>query len=78
MIAAKPITGIEVREVRGVGWSIVTTWDGVVGHRHAIQPDREWANRYAQLFFAEVAEGIVDRIGVLPYLQLAEASDAHP
>jgi hypothetical protein len=73
MKAALTFTGIEVREVRGVGWSVVTTWAGKIDNRLAIQADRSRMNRVAEDLYRETSGLIEDRFGAPPYLLLAEA-----
>jgi len=78
MKASLAITGIEVRELRGVGWSVVSIWDGRVQDRFCIQPDRERMNRLAGDLFNETCGFIEACFGAPPYLKLAEAGHANP
>ena len=70
----RPITGIEVHPITGVGWQIIHTWKGERGGFHGIFVTREQANQYAASLFENVCLAVERQVGQRPYLKLAEGS----
>lgn len=64
--------GLEVREIRGVGWSVDSYLDGRRLDRHALQPSREEANSFASRLHDETKVLAMFRAGEPSYLKLAE------
>ena len=71
-------TGIEVREFRGVGFSVVSLWQGKLMNRHRLFHSFGAANEWAERLHGEVHDGTLELFGNKPTLKLWEGSDAKP
>lgn len=71
-------TGIEVREFRGVGFSVVTLWQGKIMDRLRLFHLPGAANEWAERLHRETDDGSLDMFANKPTLKLWEGGDAKP
>lgn len=71
-------TSIEVREVRGIGFSVLSLWGGKVLDRLRLFHLPGAANEWAERLHAEVHDSSLELFGSDPTLKLWEGGDAKP
>lgn len=69
-------SGIEVRRLRGVGWSVCACQDGKIAERLRTCISREEADREAQEWWDLAAPGIIELEGHEPWLKLSHETGA--
>lgn len=69
-------TGLEVRRLRGVGWSVCSTRNGNIMDRLRTFITADEADRVARELHADIALGIIEIEGAEPYLKLSREAGA--